>query len=638
MGAKKGKGKGKGKKKKVEAPVIVIKKEEPKPEPIPEDPIPITTHLLEMEETIEAYRKEVLDEVYEETPIFHLNFKKNFISALQNLVYQLSFIKDKRLKYEETEKVYVWYREKMSAFDKLKNVDTRTSQLSHQRFPRVDHIVKDDYYEARNFPLNFEFDFRDGNMGIMPPKDHLKQFQVKHIVKQEEQNDKYDPTNTTNDFFAKDRPFTAFDREKSLQDQKLRIQSAYTNRLQSATTNNTGSQFNQTNYRPTTANTSGLGAALIEPVHKVNILHEDLHIGQNRDIKSFYSTYKPKYESNTLNLEKLDMQMKHKQLKEKRFLEETKDFLHEWGSTKSKKEEEVERKREIKKIFEVFEEKYKKEEEDARIALDRELKEKKSSRKGLIVEDQEELLEIGKEESFKDDDDEEHIVINKVKNMYVDNLLIKNEEKIGNIKIKSDTIINKSNLPNDLMTKNQDLTKLPNEMKPALSILNPIAHTRQIYSKNVNLKEIDNPKDGYAFHYHPLSILENLNNEEIHPERAFKKRPLTGINFKPVDKILDDYLDKRKEISEFRKAELIKLKDTLLNKDIHVPLTNLQNALLPPNNIKDNYPKHFLPRPGSGLQPKIFRPAEKKRGKSGKKGAGASASKSTSKPKKIKKK
>ena len=645
MGAKKGKGKGKGKgKKKKEVPPVIVKKEEPKPKPIiVEDPIPVTTHLAEMEETIEMYNKELMGEIYEETPITYQNFKKNFIFNLQKTVHQLNFIKGKRLKYEETEKAYLWYMEKMKAFEKLKSIDTRTSQLNYQNFPKVDTIKKSDYYEARNFPINFEYDHRDGNIGTMPPKDYLKQFQVRRLTKKEEAPE----TGIDTDYFGKERPFTAFEKPGQSDKNSTRLisgKTSFKDRLQSATTAHTNTMMK-------TANTSftNLAGNLFEQPHRMNIIHEEPQIEMKKDIKAFYSTYKPKYNDENLRIEKLDMDMKNKQLKEKRFIEETKDLMNEWGISRSKNQEDFVRKREMRKIVEIFEEKFRKEEEEAKLALEKRLQEKKNTRKGLIVDDedeQDEQMDKGKDEDFdggdEGEEEVEHVVTNKIKNTQGEGefLLKKNKEVVQNIKIKSETLLDKEKLQIDIMLKNE---KLPNEMKPALSLLNPIINTRSTYGKNRGLNEIDNPKDGYKYHYHPMSIMDEINKEEIYSEAKFKKRPLTGINFKPVDKIMDDYLDKRKEISSFRREELVKLKDTLLGKDIHIPLTNLENTFLPADDKIKEYPKVFMPRPGTGLLPKTIIPVKKKSKsakKSGASGAVApkSAKKSGSKPKSKKKK
>lgn len=80
-----------------------------------------------------------------------------------------------------------------------------------------------------------------------------------------------------------------------------------------------------------------------------------INLHPTREIKSSYSTLRPRYDYTNLVIEKNSMNMKHKEIAEKRNQEEMKEFINEWGISRARYVEEVEKKNEIKRMLKFYE-------------------------------------------------------------------------------------------------------------------------------------------------------------------------------------------------------------------------------------------------------------------------------------------
>ena len=100
----------------------------------------------------------------------YFQFKKNMYSCLENLLLQVIYIKDKKLRGQKMETIYNWYQNKKNSFDSINPIDTRTDKNFYEVYPIINQ-EKSNYYEARNYPLEFERANRTEEMGILPPKD-----------------------------------------------------------------------------------------------------------------------------------------------------------------------------------------------------------------------------------------------------------------------------------------------------------------------------------------------------------------------------------------------------------------------------------------------------------------------------------
>lgn len=132
------------------------------------------SHLKEMKYRLDIYRAEVEESIKSGNVIEYDNFKKNFYTSLENLLNQIVYIRDKKLRDQKIETVFKWYQLKTTFFKNLNPVDTRTSQNYYEHHPEIDESAKSGYYEAQNYPQFFEKEHRTEEGGLLPPKDRLK--------------------------------------------------------------------------------------------------------------------------------------------------------------------------------------------------------------------------------------------------------------------------------------------------------------------------------------------------------------------------------------------------------------------------------------------------------------------------------
>jgi hypothetical protein len=128
-------------------------------------------YLNEMKYRLETYKAELEESIKSNKKIEHESFKKNFFASLENLVHQVIYIKDKKLREEKIDSIYKWYDSKSSFFRSLNPIDVRTDKNFYENFPSVDKHIKSDYYEAQNYPLDFEKEHRTEEGGLLPPRD-----------------------------------------------------------------------------------------------------------------------------------------------------------------------------------------------------------------------------------------------------------------------------------------------------------------------------------------------------------------------------------------------------------------------------------------------------------------------------------
>jgi hypothetical protein len=125
----------------------------------------------EMKFRLGIYKTEQLKAVTENLPIMNETFKKNFYTSLENLLIQISLIKDPKLRDSKIETVHKWFKVKLTFFNDLNTITARTDRNVYENHPDVGNHVKSDFYLAENYPRNFEREHRTEDEGLMPPKD-----------------------------------------------------------------------------------------------------------------------------------------------------------------------------------------------------------------------------------------------------------------------------------------------------------------------------------------------------------------------------------------------------------------------------------------------------------------------------------
>ena len=221
---------------------------------------------------------------------------------------------------------------------------------------------------------------------------------------------------------------------------------------------------------------------------------------------------------------------------------------------------------------------------------------------------------------------------NKIKNLdKKTNLINCNKEEIKhNIKFNEDSSYKKSE--NITKQMKQNLEKIPTDKVIIMKAHDSVYSTRHTFGILLNVKEIDNSKDGYKYHNNPLSLYDdmnlNLDNKINIKEKIIEnKRPGTGYEFlrshynRNVNK--EDLLNQRKNLAEYNSVNDFKKPEKPRNCSLNYE--RVRSAFIPPTDER-RYPKFFLPEPGCGLLSRPFDPNEKKKvkGKSLKKVKGKS--------------
>lgn len=431
-----------------------------------------------------------------------------------------------------------------------------------------------------------------------------------------------------------------------------------------------------------------------------------LNFHPTREIKSSYSTFRPRYDYSNLVVEKTNLAAKQKELAEKRNLEEMKEMLNEWGISRARYVEEVEKKHETQKLLKFYEKNLsnlnsmknlnselgtinslanrnlsnfsspsKKDVVSNKNLLDspeKMLNEKdmpnqiflqspeKNKNKNIIdinekqpLKEELSLLRLEskekseftesteKAESKKDiirknNSKAENLIRTRATNLKNLDLntkkLIcnKDEKKTINIKFKEDS--GNAKTRKIIKQMKSTLEKIPTDKVIIMKAHDKVFEARHTYGTLLNVREIDNYKDGYKYHVTPLSLYDNLNVDNFKDKR-FKateenkieepKRPSTGFEFlrsrynKNPD--ADNFLNQRKNLTIFNKENAFRSNSKI--KNISYNIERIKSAFNPPADDKV-YPKFFLPTPGFGLVVRAIDPnakKKKKRGKSSKK-------------------
>jgi len=155
-------------------------------------------------------------------------------------------------------------------------------------------------------------------------------------------------------------------KEQELDIMNLRVSSAASSncfRSTHYTMNSTGTKFfnsqnlnsNIKNSTLNNLNTNLSSSLNFNNINENNIEQFASNFNPTREIKSSYSTYRPRYDYSNLVVEKNNLAAKQKELAEKRNQEEMKEVLNEWGISRARYVEEVEKKHETQNLLKFYE-------------------------------------------------------------------------------------------------------------------------------------------------------------------------------------------------------------------------------------------------------------------------------------------
>ena len=139
-----------------------------KKKPIAGKAINLKEKYREMKESIKKFKKDLEASLTSEKVLENAHFKQCFFRALENLVRQAEMLKDDNLKASKIDLVYDWYKKKTQFFYDLNPIDKKSHQAYFEVLPDIFFYPKDETHEAKNYPKEFEKEFRSEIGGIVP--------------------------------------------------------------------------------------------------------------------------------------------------------------------------------------------------------------------------------------------------------------------------------------------------------------------------------------------------------------------------------------------------------------------------------------------------------------------------------------
>lgn len=136
----------------------------------------------EMKKSLDQYHIEMEEGIRENKKVENENFKKHFFGSLENLLNQIALIKEEGKIDQRINDVYKWFKKRKAFFQDISSITSRTSKNLYEKFPDFDVSVKDNYYEAGEYPLFFESKHRTEDDGLLPPKDRYITFYQLNIL------------------------------------------------------------------------------------------------------------------------------------------------------------------------------------------------------------------------------------------------------------------------------------------------------------------------------------------------------------------------------------------------------------------------------------------------------------------------
>jgi len=328
---------------------------------------------------------------------------------------------------------------------------------------------------------------------------------------------------------------------------------------------------------------------------------------KSKEIKSNYISYRPQHNLVNLGLEKMVSDFKNKQIREKNYQVEHKEFLLEFGESKAKQTEEADRLQTIRQViksksktdvktFTILNEKINniknENNDDSSNTNQNNQHSKKVNLKNL-----KNLEYFQNNRLDKSDSDDNEVKKKVVKREY---------EKIINLKhLKTKSceniIENYINKIAELQENyyNEEDNQLSTDVVPIAKFLNPIYNIRLTFGKNLKLKQIDPVKTKYSHHYKPLSVFDITNLKTISVDPRFRRKdqgacqhyPSTSADFSKLDPEKNP-LSRRQIISKTKNFNLNETMSKLIDKKINIKI--FKTKMLPPES-NTLYSIDFLP-------------------------------------------
>ena len=526
----------------------------------------------EMDSSIKNYYQERKNQIEKNK---NFKYKHTLIPTLQTLVRQANLLLDPNHRIKKIEAIYKWYKAKEKFTEDLK-IDKRTGKSFYEELKETT-IIPSEIYQAKNYKTEFEPEHRTEGEGIIPPKIRLKEYKTKKI----NSGRMYEKT-----------LYNQLDKNKEKSNDHQKVLS----KDKSISSLNSTALFKSTMNTTTKEGSTGF---------KFNKTETEI----KREIRSSYAYFKPNpYDTKVLDNEKKWLIDKNRELAEKINQEEMINYKDEWAMERSKLNEEIERKKELKKLILGYEKnnlppKGEKEKELNPLIKEGIIEEERLFTANKLKRNDKSVLQNNESSAIvqtlstgnfntESSVENKNFIIKSPRNNKKEKIIFNNDVKVSKI-VKSTQKLN----PKKQLIKLEKFDSIPLEVTSNL-LNNRAFTTRNLYNNPLNYKnnQVDLYKDGY--HYNPISVYETLNEDEKYfgdfNKFSSVKRPITSY-FQNECNLFNN----KKKLSHLGLIEIKNLKNDLAFAEMNISLKTLKKAFLTPS--EKSYPKYFLPTPGYGL-------------------------------------
>lgn len=587
-------------------------------------------HLLKLLNRLKNYYQEIEQYESKGIGIKHKDFKQTLFKSLEDILFQISAIETPERRDARLLELHHWFNKKYSYFITMANITDITSPNSMQKYTEhelglfKEDMGKEEENYADHHSILHEFE---------KPKEILK----KYIVKQVNNINLKVSSNVIND------DTNANAKTKYAQvSEKLRMSGTFGNRT-----------FRSVDMRSTLNSTARSKRFLPAMDSKLNTLIDPLH-----ETKFSYSFYRPQYSFLQLGIESSIIKAKNKALADKRAQDDLNAAVNDFGFAKAsmnktqlhkfdlknlileykKKDHELENGKEKHHENEQLkqeQEQHQHQHQPSKIEKERILNEKpvtkilhhvssmrvqsksnnafnlnKKESKSYLL-NKKKTTAIIKRKSVDIDaliNTEQHIrkiTMNNIMNVCSNGLLepSKTIEVVFNIRLRVDSMkVFKDNYERI----KKDNKEMPNEALCRKIQSDEIPMRRLLSETMMNVKQIDNHKDGYSRHYQPLSRFDMIHSSSFVEKRSkghfkFKgdQTPRTACGYSEI--LYDDnHLRMRQTLDSFKPCEVNLLCTSLKYNDSQWSKSSIKNAFMSPEK-EVVYPLSYFPRSGSSL-------------------------------------
>lgn len=538
-------------------------------------------------------------------PIPNSEFKTNIFQFLEDLLYQITNIDSKKLKDDKLYTLYRWFNKQYSTFMKLSNMKNLTSPLANQQFtvedPEKSIVIEhtEDKHLIHRSNIN----------QFHKTKELLQKYSFKRI-----KSNKSDSLNKIDEIIQKET------KEKP--------------------------QLSLINYDKEiiipTKSYSTFYATIKSLLTKDKKTDGSSFVDSASQIKSSYSFNKPKITFDQLALESNIIKSHNNEIADKRAKEEIRGAIEDYGFSKSILNKVRLYKQDLRSVIAYYNNNKnisaipsQSQESQTNIQLESHSKEstipvvktdidelmspkdttKKLKRHPIQSEKFKRLSLMYSKNNISLVERKDKVIYNKIKNINSEGIIIlgkHNKEVVYEIKIKLESKISiennyKNNQDNIYNGINRN-SIISNDFFYKEMIEGGITQRRLLSESLCEIRRYDQSKNGYSYHYYPLSIFDMTQSSLMFNNRRQYTKSLNSSSndlnvISPTTSIFNtndiNYLLGKNKLEKRKYNDLKKIKTHAKKKGLSINTIGLNKAFISPKS--ETYHQQFLPRFGSGL-------------------------------------